>query len=74
MHLIDGTDEILDPEGIELAPEAVPRATLAAARDCMAGDVHQGLLKLNYRIEVRDEANSLVHSLPFTEAIVIVPA
>ncbi|HEY0627559.1 MAG TPA: hypothetical protein VGD10_12645 [Allosphingosinicella sp.] len=38
LHLRDGTDEVLDPEGLEMPPDAVPGIALAAARDCMAED------------------------------------
>jgi hypothetical protein len=71
MHLIDHTDVILDPEGVELALKQVSSATLEAARDCMAGDVHNGQLDLRYRIEVQDENGTTVHRLPFAEAVEI---
>lgn len=69
MHLIDGTDEVLDPEGLEMAPDAVAEKALLAARDCMAGDVQAGRLKLGYRIEVRDEHGHLVHTQTFENAL-----
>ena len=71
LHLIDSTDLLLDPEGIEMAAEAVGRCALAAARDCMAGDVKNGRLDLRYSIEVRDERGELVHRLPFSDAVSI---
>ena len=74
LHLRDSSDEILDPEGIELPSEAIAGAALMAARDCMAGDVIAGQLDLRYRIDVHDEAGELVHSLPFPDAVQIVPA
>jgi hypothetical protein len=74
LHLRDSTDEVLDPEGIELPTEAVPGAALIAARDCMAGDVKDGQLDLRYRIDVHDDSGELVHSLPFPDAVEIVPA
>ena len=55
--------------------EAVERAALAPARDCMAGDVKSGQLDLRYRIEVQDGAREVVHRLPFADAIkIITPA
>jgi len=71
LQLIDHVDVLLDPDGVELTSEAVPATALKAARDCMAGDVRNGLLDLRYRIDVHDEAGMLVHSLPFAEALTI---
>lgn len=71
MHLIDSTDEVLDPDGVEMAPDDVARKALRAARDCMAGDVLQGRLKLGYRIEVKNEGGHLVHAQPFETAVEI---
>jgi len=72
MHLVDSVDITLDPEGVEMPAEAVPAAALAQARDCMAGDVKAGFLDFGYRIDVHDELEELVHSLPFEEALRIV--
>jgi len=72
MHLRDGSDEILDPEGVIIAEEAVPGAALTAARDCMAGDLRRGRIEFKYRIDVEDEAGTVVHSLDFADAVEIV--
>lgn len=69
MHLVDSTDVLLDPEGIEMPAEAVERAAVKAARDCMAGDVVNGQLDLRYRIDVHDETGKVVHRLPFSDAV-----
>ena len=50
LHLRDGTDEVLDPEGMELSGEDVSAVALLAARDCMAADVKAGKLNLRYRM------------------------
>ncbi len=63
MHLRDSTDEVLDPDGIEMPVEAIAGAALLAARDCMSGDVKRGTLDLHYRIDVHDEDGGVVHSL-----------
>jgi hypothetical protein len=55
LHLRDSIDEVLDPEGVEMPPEAVAGAALVAARECIAEDVKTGLLDLHYRIDVHDE-------------------
>ena len=74
MHLRDGTDEMLDPEGVELPDiEAARTKVLAAARDVLAGDVRHGLIDLRYRIDAEDEAGRLVYSLAFKHAFSIVP-
>jgi hypothetical protein len=73
LHLKDSIDEVLDPEGVDIPAEAVPATALASARDCMAGDVKAGRLDLHYRIEVFDESGDLVHTLPFSDALEVVP-
>jgi hypothetical protein len=74
-HSIDGVDETLDPDGVELSGlAAVERMALQAARDVMAHGVVGGALDLNCRIEVRDESAALVHSLRFPDAIQISPS
>jgi hypothetical protein len=69
MHLIDSTDVLLDPDGSDMPRDAVERAALRAARDCMAGDVHNGRLDLRYRIDVHDESGTVVHRLMFPDAL-----
>lgn len=71
MHLRDGTDEVLDPEGVVLPTEAIAGAVLMSARDCMAADVKNGLLDLHYRIDVHGEDGHIVHSLRFEDALEI---
>lgn len=46
MHLVDGHDVLLDLDGVELAADKVADCALDQARDCMAGDVHDGRLDL----------------------------
>lgn len=74
MHLVDSADITLDPEGIEMQPEAIVGVALAQARDCMSDDVKNGRLDLHYRIDVHDESGQLVHSLAFADAVVITGA
>ena len=73
LHLRDGSDEMLDPEGSEMPEHAIAGAALAAARDCLAADVKKGRLDLRYRIDVEDNEGRLVHSLAFADAIEIIP-
>ena len=51
----------------------VPAAALRSARDCIAGDVKNGRIDLHYRIEVVNENGELVHTLPFSDAVEVVP-
>ena len=74
MHLRDGTDEVLDPDGIEMPPEAVEGAALLAARDCIASDARSGRIELKYWIDVHDAQDEIVHTLSFADAVEIVPA
>jgi hypothetical protein len=74
LHLRDGTDEVLDPDGVVLPAEAVQGTALSAARDCIAGDVRRGRIELKFRIDVHDEAGVIVHTIGFADAIEIVPA
>src|SRR3954469_23871460 len=73
-HLRDGFDVLLDPDGVELSADAIPGAALLHARDCIAGDVKNGRLDLNYHIDVHTEDGEVVHSLAFGDAFgVVVP-
>ena len=72
-HLRDSTDEVLDPEGVHMAEEAVAGAALLQARDCIAGDVMRGKIDLHYRIDVHEEAGAVIHSLSFADAVEIAP-
>ena len=74
MHLRDGSDDLLDAEGIELVDlEAVRDRVMAAARDVLAGDLRNGIVDLRYRIDAEDEVGVIVYSLPFKHAFSIIP-
>lgn len=74
MHLRDGTDEMLDPEGSEYpSMDALRTAVMRAARDCMIGDLRGGVIDLRFRIDAEDEAGEIVYSLPFRHAVSIIP-
>lgn len=74
MHLRNGTDETLDPEGMEFANvEALRQAVLFTARDLMAGDIRNGMIDLRFRIDAEDEDGAIVYSLPFRHALNIIP-
>jgi hypothetical protein len=74
MHLRDGTEQILDPEGLEYpSVEALRKAVLISARDLMTGDIRQGVLDFRFRIDAEDESGTIVYSLPFKHAVNIIP-
>lgn len=74
MHLRDGTEQILDPEGLEFpSVEALRKAVLIAARDLMTGDIREGVLDFRFRIDAEDENGVIIYSLPFKHAISIIP-
>ena len=74
MHLRDGTEQILDPEGLEFANvEALRKAVLVAARDLMTGDIREGVIDFRFRIDAEDEAGVIIYTLPFKHAINIIP-
>ena len=74
MHLRDGTEQILDPEGLEFATiEAVRKAALVSARDLMTGDIREGVIDLRFRIDVETEDGDIVYTLPFKHAVNIIP-
>jgi hypothetical protein len=46
---------------------------IAAARSLMSADVLDGCLRLDLHIDVEDEHGTIVHRLPFPDALEIVP-
>jgi hypothetical protein len=74
MHLRDGTEELLDPDGVEFESlTALRDAVLFTARDLLKGDIQDGVLDLRFRIDVHDESGAIVHTLPFKHAVNIIP-
>ena len=72
-HLRDGSDQLLDPEGVELPDlKAAEARALAAARDMLSEEMKLGRLDLGYRIEVEDERGRVLHSLPLADAFQMV--
>lgn len=72
LHLRDGTDQLLDPEGIVLPNlDALRAKVLQSARDTMSHDLKTGHLELKWRIEAEDEDGQVVHCLPFPAAVKI---
>lgn len=75
LHLRDGTDEILDAEGHDLADMAAVRhAVLTSARDVIGGSLAaDGIIDLRYQIDAENEHGEIVYSLPFAHSVNIIP-
>jgi hypothetical protein len=68
-HLRDGHDELLDPEGTELPDKpSIEAAALRAARDTLSHDLLAGRLDLRHRIDVEDEAGTVVHTIELADS------
>ena len=71
-HLRDHTDSVIDPEGQELPDlQAAERVALEAARDTLSQEMKAGFLDLRYRIEVEDEAGTVIYSLPLKDSFAV---
>ncbi|WP_332812416.1 DUF6894 family protein [Sphingomonas sp.] len=74
-HLRDGIDILIDEEGRRLEGLAsVVQAALLEARSIISADAQAGHIRLDQRIDVEDEARTIVHTIEFADAITIVPA
>lgn len=74
MQLRDGTEQMLDPEGLEYASlDDLRKSVLVAARDLMSGDLRGGVIDLRFRIDAEDRDGVIVYSLGFKHAVNIIP-
>jgi hypothetical protein len=74
MHLRDGVDECLDPEGQEFQGlEGLRNAVMFTVRDLMAGDIRRGIVDFRFRIDAENEKGDIVYTLPFKHALNIIP-
>jgi hypothetical protein len=74
LHLRDGTEQLLDPEGQEFPSlDAMREFVLFSARDLMTGDITRGVLDLRFRIDAEDEHGKIVHTMPFKYAVNVIP-
>lgn len=72
-HLCDGHEVVIDPEGREIEDQSqIGEVALKEARAIVSQDALAGRIKLEQRIDVRDEAGKLVHQLSFHDAVTIV--
>lgn len=71
-HLRDGTDTLIDAEGVELDTPAAARAmALLQARDIISHEALKGEINLRQRIDVVDSAGNLLVTLRFDDAVKI---
>lgn len=74
LHLRDGTEELLDEEGVEYATlDLMRKAVMETVRDLMKGDLDRGVLDLRFRVDAEDAAGRVIYTLPFRHAVSIIP-
>jgi hypothetical protein len=74
LHLRDGTDEVLDEDGVESGTmDSLRKTVLTNARGVMAGDIRNGILDFRFRIDAEDDGGVIVYSLPFKHAVNVIP-
>ena len=74
LHVRDGTSEILDPKGSEVASmDELRECVLRSARELMLCGMERGVLDLRFRIDAEDADRKVVYSLPFKHAVSIIP-
>jgi hypothetical protein len=65
---------VLDDAGVELPDDEAMRANaLREVREMLAASIECGEIDLNHRIEVRDEAGGVIHTVHFGDAVRVVP-
>ncbi|WP_374468926.1 hypothetical protein [Phenylobacterium sp.] len=70
LHLRDGADEVLDPEGSTFPTFAkLVEAVRAAARELIAHGALCGEIDFGYRIDAESEGGIVVHTLSFRDAV-----
>ena len=74
MQLRDGTDHLLDPDGIEYADiNVLKKKVLVAVRELISEDVKGGVIDLRFRIDAEDRDGMIVYTLDFADAVNIIP-
>jgi hypothetical protein len=70
LHVSDGKLFAEDLEGAEFHDvEAARRAAIAGLRDVMADELKHGQINMASFVEIEDENNQLVMTVPFLEAV-----
>lgn len=74
LQLRDGTDQLLDPDGLEYADlDDLRKAVLLGARDLISGDAQRGEIDMRFRIDAEDREGVVIYTLAFKEAVRIIP-
>ena len=74
MQLRDGTEQLLDPDGIEYADmDALRKKVLIAVRELISEDAKSGIIDLRFRIDAEDREGVIVYTLDFAHAVNIIP-
>ena len=74
-HLRDGIDILLDPEGREVdRVDQIADIALREARAIIRHDVDSGTIYLDKHIDVEDAFGTIIHRLPFADAVAIIAA
>lgn len=73
LHVRDGVDEMLDPDGCELPNmDAARKSALVGAREMLSADMKTGVLNLRYRIDIENEMGEIIDTVTFAEAFTCV--
>lgn len=74
LHLRDGTDELLDEEGVEYASlDLLRNAVLRSARALLSEDIKDGVVDLRFRIDAQDDQGVIIYTLAFKHAFSLIP-
>ena len=66
LQLRDGSDQLLDPDGLEYADlDELKRKVLIAAREMLSEDIKGGVIDLRFRIDAEDHDGTIVYTLGF---------
>lgn len=74
LQLRDGSNQLLDPDGLEYADlDELKKKVLIAAREMLSEDIKGGVIDLRFRIDAEDRDGTIVYTLGFAEAVNIIP-
>jgi hypothetical protein len=75
LHVRDGVDQMLDPDGSDFPDlDAAISSALAGARELLAADMKSGVLDLRYRMDIENGDGEILHTLSFADAFTCIPA
>lgn len=75
LHVRDGVDQMLDPDGSDLPDlDAAISSAIAGARDLLAAGMKTGVLDLRYRMDIENSDGEILHTIPFADAFTCIPA